>query len=283
MGDVTRIPGGRAALAALAVVVLLPSGGQTQQPDTAGQGHGDLAAKLANPISDLVSVPLQFNWEQGVGPADRTRFILNVQPVMPFALSSDWNLIVRAITPFVGQPELVDGGEPTFGIGDLTTSFFFSPVGSSGFTWGIGPVFVLPSGSEPAIGTGRWSAGPTLVALQQTGAWTFGVLWNQAWSFAGDSDRSDVSQMFVQPFFAYQASKTLTLTLQSESTANWEAADGGDTWTVPINFVAAKLSTFGSFPASYQLGGGVFVAQPDVGPSWKIRAAIVILMPHTQE
>lgn len=75
----------------------------------------------------------------------------------------------------------------------------------------------------------------------------------------------------------FQATRTLTLTLQSETTANWEVDD--QRWTVPINVVVAKLSTFGTFPASYQLGAGGFPVHPDTGPSWKIRGAIVLLFP----
>ncbi len=40
--------------------------------------------------------------------------------------------------------------------------------------------------------SGKWGAGPTLVALQQTGPWTIGLLTNQIWSFAGDPGRRDL-------------------------------------------------------------------------------------------
>ena len=53
---------------------------------------------------------------------------------------------------------------------------------------------------------------------KQSGPWTYGALWNQVSSFSGDPSRSDVNQMFPQPFLAYQATRTVTLTLQSEST-----------------------------------------------------------------
>ena len=100
---------------------------------------------------------------------------------------------------------------------------------------------------------------------------TYGALWNQVWSFSGNTQRADVNQMFLQPFFAYQATRTLTVTLQSESTANWEVEE--DRWTVPINLILSKLSSFGVVPASYQLGVGGFAAHPDVGPSLEIRGA----------
>lgn len=262
------------AAAALVLTAAWPCDAQAQP--AAPNDQAALAQKLANPISDLVSVPFQFNWEQNVGPDEQTRFVLNVQPVIPFSLNGDWNMIMRVIVPFISQPPLAEGGSPAFGVSDVLTSFFFSPK-SSPFIWGVGPVISLPSTSIPTLGTEKWSAGPTIVALKQAGPWTAGVLWNQVWSFSGNTKRDDVNQMFLQPFLAYQATRTLTLTLQSESTANWKVDE--NRWTVPINAIAAKLSRFGAFPASYQLGFGGFAVHPEIGPSWKVRGAIVILLP----
>lgn len=120
--------------------------------------------------------------------------------------------------------------------------------------------------------------GPTIVALKQSGHVTVGALFNQVWSVGGNEDRNKVSQMFLQPFLAYTTKSLWTFTLQSETTANWEAEN--DKWTVPVNLIFAKLSSFGPFPASYQFGLGVFAAHPDTGPTWKIRGAIVILLPR---
>jgi hypothetical protein len=265
----------------IAFLLLLPVPGRAQQPGTPAPQNEDLAKQLSNPIASLVSVPFQFNWEQNVGPSEGTRFVLNVQPVMPFSMNQDWNLIVRLIAPLVSQPALTDGGIPASGISDITTSFFISPA-KSGIIWGAGPVVVLPSTSQPTLGTGKWSAGPTIVVLKQAGPWTVGALWNQVWSFSGDSGRSDVNQMFIQPFLACQATRTITLTIQSETTANWKAEDRDDTWTVPVNFLVSKLSSFGQFPASYQIGFGAFPAHPNIGPSWKIRGAIVLLLPRSR-
>jgi hypothetical protein len=237
-----------------------------------------MAKKLSNPISDLVSVPFQMNWEQGVGPNDQTRFILNVQPVIPFSLNERWNMIARIIMPFLSQPSLAPGVPADFGVSDLLASLFFSP-SHSAIVWGIGPVLSLPSTAQPTLGTGKWSAGPTAVVLKQQSGWTYGVLWNELWSFSGDKNRDDVSQLFVQPFLAFTTKTLWTVSLSSESTANWEA-DGADRWTVPVILSAAKLSSFGTFPASYQFGAGVFVAKPEDGPEWKARFAITILLPR---
>jgi hypothetical protein len=85
------------------------------------------------------------------------------------------------------QPPLTDGGVAASGIGDITTAFFISPAQSTRLSWGAGPVVVLPSTSEPTLGSGKWSACPTIVALKQLGPWTIGALWSQVWSFSGNT------------------------------------------------------------------------------------------------
>lgn len=236
-----------------------------------------LAKQLSNPIADLVSLPLQFNWAQGVGPDEGTRFILNVQPVVPFSVSKDWNMIMRVIMPFIGQPPLTENGMAATGLGDILASFFFSPREGS-VIWGVGPVFGLPSTSERTLGSGKWAAGPTAVVLKQSGDWTYGALVNQVWSFAGSSSRADVSQLFVQPFLSRTSKSALTVTLQSETIANWKAADG-EQWTVPINLAVAKLATFGPLPASYGGGIGYYIASPEGGPEWQLRGSITLILP----
>jgi hypothetical protein len=129
----------------------------------------------------------------------------------------------------------------------MTTSFFFSPRNNSGFTWGVGPVFDTPSSYQPTIGSGHYSIGPTGVALQQTGKWTIGALVNQVWSVAGDRRREEVNQIFLQPFLAYQATRTVTLTVNSETTGNWEA-HGGDRWSVPLLVKSRNWTSSARFP-----------------------------------
>jgi hypothetical protein len=277
-----RFPTALARAGALAAVLSLVApavcGAQENPPAPPPVPDGaDLARRLSNPVSNLVSIPFQLNWDQGVGPDDQTRFVMNVQPVMPFSINKDWNLIARVIMPFVSQPALAPGGTAAFGVSDVLVSAFLSPT-KARVIWGVGPALSLPSTTELTLGSGKWSAGPTVVVLNQVGQWTYGALWNQIWSFSGDPARSDVSQMFLQPFFSYTTSNLVTVGVTAEATANWKAPD--DKWTVPVTFSVSKLASLGPFPASYQIGVGAFVAKPEIGPSWRLRTSLTILLPR---
>lgn len=276
------------SLVMVAALVALPLATAAQEPP-AGTGpsataappsSSDLAKKLANPISDLVSIPFQFNWDGGVGPNDDLRFLINVQPVLPMSVSEKWNVIGRFILPVLSQPSLVPGCEPRFGTGDIALSLFFSPK-EGGVIWGVGPVFSLPTTTDPALGSGQWSAGPTAIVLKQKGAWTFGALAYQMWSFAatGDVEREAVDQTFLQPFVCYTSKSGATLTLSSETTANWDK-ESDERWTVPLILQASKVTRLGPFPFSMALGGGWYVEDPGAGPKWKLRMSFTVLLPR---
>lgn len=270
----------RYSVITLLVLFLGMGAAQAQNESAAAE---DLAKKLSNPISDLVSVPFQFNWDNGVGPNEDLRLLLNIQPVVPFSISENWNLIGRWIMPVVSQPELAPGSGTAFGFGDIVASGFFSPKKptAGGLIWGVGPVFALPATTNPLLGSGKWSAGPTAVALKQSGPWTYGGLVNHLWSVAdtGEPARADVNQTFIQPFLGYTTKSAVTFTVNSESAANWEAADGEE-WTVPIHLIVSKVTKFGPFPFSIGVGGAWYAETPTGGPEWRFRTQFVLLLPR---
>jgi hypothetical protein len=274
----------RLSLALLVALCCISRALAQGQPNAAAGGDAENVAKqLANPIANLVSIPLQFNWEEGVGPNDDLRTVVNFQPVVPFTLNEDWNVIGRMILPYLSQPSLVPGAPSTSGVGDMLLSLFFSPVKSQVAIWGVGPVVALPMTTDPFLGSGKWSAGPTAVVLKQSGQWTYGALVNHLWSFAdtGDIERNDVNQSYLQPFVAYTTKSAVTFNVSSESTANWEAASG-EKWTVPINVNVSKVTKLGPFPFSLGAGMGVFVEKPAGAPEWKLRLTATLILPRAR-
>ena len=245
-------------------------------PALADESDVDLATKLSNPVASLISVPFQFNYDCCNGPADGRRFTLNIQPVVPFELNSDWNLIVRTILPVVDQEELFDGAGNGAGLGDTLQSFFFSPKNTlDGWIWAVGPAFLWPTATDGAIGGGKWGAGPTALVLKQQSGWTYGVLANHIWSYAGTGVGPNTSNTFIQPFVGYTWPDTTGITLNSESTYDWT----GGQWTVPINLVVSHLFRFGKQPVSFQVGGRYYAQHPDDTATWGMRAAVVFLFP----
>src|SRR5262249_2731674 len=121
----------------------------------------------------MVSIPFQFNWYAHIAPFDSTGFVLNFQPVVPFTLNEDWNLILRFILPSADAPALTTNGFPQSGTSDITASLFFSPAHSK-LIWGVGPVFVMPTSTDPALTQGKFGIGPTAVVLKEVEKWTLG-------------------------------------------------------------------------------------------------------------
>ncbi len=242
------------------------------------QDASDLAKQLSNPVADLISVPLQFNYDRGFG-ADRegSKTYLNIQPVIPITLNAEWNLISRTILPVVSQHDVVPGTSQS-GLGDTTQSLFFSPKAptAGGLIWGVGPALLLPTGTEPELSARKWGLGPTGVVLMQQGPWTLGALANHIWGFGGNSSRPDVNNTFLQPFMAYTTPDAWTYTLNSESSYDWK----GEQWSVPINVVVSKLLKIDRQLVSIGIGARYWADSPESGPhGWGARFLVTLLFP----
>lgn len=237
----------------------------------------ELAKKLANPVAALISVPLQYNYDDKFGADDKgTKSVLNIQPVIPFSLNDNWNLITRTIVPLVDQKDIPSGTDKS-GIGDILQSFFFSPKDAvGGWILAAGPVILYPTASDELLGGEKWGAGPTALALQQTGPWTYGFLVNHVWSVAGDNDRADMSATFIQPFLSYITKTKTTLGLSVESTYDWQ----NEQWSVPVNASVSQMLKVGPQIMSVSAGARYWADSPEAGSEgWGMRAGVTLLFP----
>jgi hypothetical protein len=246
---------------------------QAQDTDAAAE----LAKKLQNPVASLISVPLQANWDFGIGVNDATRFTLNVQPVIPLSLNEDVNLIIRTIVPIIDAESPAPGIDDASGLGDSVQSFFFSPKQPTAGGWilGAGPVLLWPTATDSLLGSEKWGAGPTALALKQANGWTFGVLANHLWSYAGDEDRGEVNATFLQPFVSFTTKTQTTFAFNTESTYDWT----NEQWNVPLNFTVSQLFKVGGAPLQISVGGRYYVETPEGGPDWGVRAVLTLLFP----
>jgi len=264
--------GRRASLGVLALGCWVALAGVTLAEDDAS----DLAKTVQNPLASLVSLPFQANFNTDTGPFDRDAFNLNMQPVVPFT-GEKWNVIARAIIPFNSVPQ--GATDSVFGLGDTNLSLFWSPNKSGNLTWGVGPIFGLPTASnQEVLGSQQWSLGVTGVIFYQTGNWTMGGVASNQWSVAGPDDRADVNLFAAQYFVNYNFGKGWALGTAPSLSANWEASSGEE-WTIPWGLQVSKLTHFGSRPVSLLLGYYENSDHPVNGPEGQIRFQINFLFP----
>lgn len=135
------------------------------------EDSAELAKKALNPIAAMYSLPIQYTRDQKMGPTGAgMHSVTNIQPVLPFELNSEWNLISR-----------------------------------NGRILGGGPAILIPTGSDSLLSSRQWGLGPTVVALKQSCDWTRGILANHIWSLNGEgaNGAKKVNQTFLQPFLSY--------------------------------------------------------------------------------
>jgi hypothetical protein len=225
----------------------------------------------------------------GVGPShDETANVLNIQPVLPFTFG-EVNIISRTIAPLIYLPGFAtDATDITsntplsgshFGLGDINQSLFFSPANSGELIWGVGPAFSLPTATATPLGSGKFSMGPTAVALVTPKPWVVGILARQLWSVAGPSDRSNVSQLLLQPFVNYNLAEGWYLTSSPIITANWDASSGNQ-WNLPIGGGVGRILKIGEQPVNVGLQAFDYVQSPRGGPQWALRFQVQLLFPR---
>lgn len=236
----------------------------------------DLAKQTQNPVSDLISVPLQFNFFTGGGLEDQTFFNLNVQPVIPFKLNDDWKVIARTIVPFNSYP----GADATrfTGIGDIQVEMFISPRGEHATTIGVGPLFSLPTATASPATTGSWGGGLAAVVVRHAGPFVLGGLVTRTWTMQDTGDDRKVDTFLFQPIVNYNFGAGWALAYVPSITADFTAADG-EQWTVPVGLGISRTIVFNKRPM--QLGFQYYanVERPSSGPGQQIRFVWSLLYP----
>ncbi len=244
-----------------------------------GKSTEELAKAAQNPIASMISVPFQNNTNLNIGPNDETQNILNVQPVWPFKLNDEWNVITRTIIPVTSQPSFLTapGEDRIDGIGDTLFTAFLAPRGAFDVTWGVGPAVLLPTASNDSLGQDTWAAGLSAVVLTMPGNWVIGTLLSNLWSVGGGE--ADINIFTWQYFVNYNLEDGWYVVTAPIITANWEA-DSDHRWTVPIGGGVGKIFRIGKQPINAQLSLYNNVVTPDdYGAEWQVRTQIQFMFP----
>lgn len=234
------------------------------------EGQSDLANKIQNPVADLISVPFQNNTDFG----DNNTNTLNIQPVLPFGINDNWNLITRTIIPVMNIPDGNNGRDN--GVGNITVSTLLTPKKSDSFIWAVGPSFMFPTISEN-MGYEKLGLAPSVALIKQTKGLTIGTIVQNYFGVAGPSDAADLNFFYSQIFVVKNLSKGWYVNTAPIITANWEA-DSHSRWTIPLGAGAGKLFALGKLPINAQAGLYKYLEHP-TNADWQLRFQLVLLFP----
>ena len=257
---------------------------QEVKPGTAPAASGDIdkvgiAKKLANPIANMISVPLQYEFSRGVGRNQGgSEQTLLFQPVMPFNLGGGDTFIVRPIVAGVREVSVQGAsGQPYsgYGIANVTIESFYAPNTNSSWIWGVGPYAQSPSGNSGKFGSQQTGAGVTGVVLNRHGPWTYGLLGYQSWEVGGNPAFGTQNNLYGQPFLAYTNKEALTITANMEALYNYDTRRTSN----PLYVGASKLTVIGGVPFSFSAGPMYYVSNTPGGPSgWGARATATVVI-----
>jgi hypothetical protein len=262
----------------LAGILAAPGGAAAQTPAAAPAPEPDvtaLAKTTQNPVGDLVALPFQFNFNNGGDLGRQTLLNLNVQPVIPFRASDNWNMMARLILPVNSIPT-TDTARAS-GFGDIQAQLYLTPKQPGRIIWGLGPVISLPTSTVAPAETGSWAVGPGGVIVWSDGPWVVGGLINQIWTFAHSAGHVEVNQFLAQPFVNYNFGEGWALSFAPVITANWVLDE--KEWTVPLGLGITKTTVLGTRPMSLGLQYYANVTHPAGSAGNQVRFVVSFLFP----
>jgi hypothetical protein len=234
------------------------------------------------------ALPVELDLDSGASNGDAA--ILRLMPLYSFPVSNKWklvnlNLVTLADAPGgrPGQPgnPNPEPGDRVLGIGDLIHASFATPRKSGNLIWGAGAMISIPIASKSQLGSGKWSGGPAARIAYKTGQWRLGAFGGQQWSFAGDDQRNDVSQLMVRALIHRQLPNNWFFVSAPIITANWNATHD-QRWLVPLGGGFGKRFKLNKYPWAWSMQGYYNVIKPDGAPNWAIRFAAVVALPLSE-
>jgi hypothetical protein len=266
------------AIAIASVSFFAPSAGAGETPDSPSAAPStstqDLAKEKHNPFADQITIPIQLSSGLDVGPGNGTTGGLNVQPAIPFSLGQNWEVITRPSFSLLATEQ----PNRKLGFGDIELQTYLSPGSVDKWVWGFGPDLQLPTATDNALGTGKWSIGPAIGLVYMNGPWVNGILANHVWSFAGESDRADVSQSTFEPVLSYNFESGWYIDFDSTITADWNAS-ANKRWTIPVGLDVGKAFQIGKQSISFQFGTYYNVKRAEEVARWLVRFQVSLIFP----
>lgn len=232
------------------------------------------------PLSNTIVLPLKNNLGFGFANHKQPQDLLQIEPRLPIKLSENLKVIVRPILPILSQFNTVNQSGNIFGLSDLNPQFYFASANPGKISAGIGPAFAIPTATNSQFGTGKVSAGPSVVFAIENSNWGLGFYGNNVWSFAGSRKRPSVNIFNLEAFMYYNFSNGWFLASTPNLSANWNLS-GSDKWIVPVGGGAGRLFKVNDqyIIASIESFYNVLVPS-SIGTKWSMRFSLYFVFPE---
>jgi hypothetical protein len=236
--------------------------------------------KLArNPFADEIQLTFEDDVTFSQGPFDRRANSLQIQPLFPLSITTEWLVVTRVVaTTLAYQPNTAAISGGTTGLGDSTASFYFTPVHTGKFIWGLGPAILFPTATGDKLGAGKWGLSPSIAFLIEPEWGSLGILVHNYWSIAGASRRSEVDQLQLEPMFSYNLPHGWYLTSQPTIDADWTRPTS-ERWLVPIGGGVGRSFNLGKQGIDSNLAAYWNVVRPTNQPKWQLSLQFSFLFP----
>jgi hypothetical protein len=231
----------------------------------------DVAKEALNPFAESFKVPIESVTGFRIGPQRNTGESVNVEPVLPFAVTPAWNVIVQPLLAMTSLP----GPDATTGFDDMQASVFLTPTRTGSWVWGLGPIVEAPTASDEQLGTGKWSAGPTGAVFYSNGPWLNGILGSHLASFAGNRHREEVSLTSIEPQVSYAFDNGWSIQTDPTISYDWTA----DAWTLPLGADVGFAFNVGSQALSLSVGAYDLVKSASGDPAAILRVQLTFILP----
>ena len=240
----------------------------------------ELVKLKQNPVSGLKQIVLESNANPGYPDSGQTQSINSLQVVWPFSLNEDYRLVTYTIVPQAHLPATAGAGSVN-GIGDTLINLFVSPKKAGSLVWGAGPTILLPTRSDPALGTDRVGLGPAALIFYPQKDWSAGLVLQNVWSLGG-TGVNKVNAFGAQYLLSYNLPQGWSLYSNATITSDWTRPQS-ERWTVPVGGGVGKLFYVGPLPVSVSLQGFYNVVTPSDGPNWAINFQLAFLFGAPQQ
>lgn len=239
---------------------------ETDFTSVSGSSAEEIAAELANPLAPITTMSAQFRAEFGDRPDLDVNYQTRLQPALFKPMGDKSAFLLRTIFPFYFKQWPTSNS----GLGDITLVPYYVPdITKSVFT-GYGAAVGMPSATKESLGSRKWIAGPAMIIAKAGNPWTYGMLFQQVWSFAGDEDRGDISVLTAQPFVTRLMGNGWATGFSCESSYNWES----ESWTLPVALSVSKVVSISGLNFNVGVGGVYYAEKPDGAPDSEVRLNI---------